>query len=648
MRWLAVAGVLTLLAAIAVACGVGTPAPSGTLVPDRTGAANGTPSDPTSVPAVTSAPMPLATVAPAVVVTPAPESTPTPVPTQAPAATPTPTPTLTPPPTSTPLPPLASFSIDVDFGPAPLTVEFENTSRGPKITLEWDFGDGNTSAEPFPVHRYTASGSYTVQLRISALSGNDISVKPGLITVLPGPPVDLQISPFNAILAVEEDVQFTAIARDEFGNVVPVPVVWSTSGEGGVMGDDGLFTAGTTADTFRGVVEASLKADSAVAEKLVASASVTVMAGPLSRVVLQPDVIVMDIGASQPFAFKAVDKFGNQISNVVSSWSVTPEVGEISPTGVLSVTGTNAGSYLDAVKLELVGGANKASASAVVAIRPDSLASIKVQPSVAVMRREGTVQLSATGYDSYGNVIPRLEFVWEADLGIVIDRTGKVSTASSTLPSGLISSWAGDGNAIDSVNGNHGVLRGGPVYTTGVLGQAFNFDGEDDYLEVPVSNFLNITGDVTVHLWAKRTGFSGRDSSVMIQKGAGMINSKDAPSVFGLQFSESNRLSAFYEGADGESYYLRGPTVTDSEFHHYAYVRTGELNELLMDGELVAKYKFTADPGDTVYLPLTIGAARSDRRRSCNCRRPCPKQSKNTPSNPRLTAPGFGRWRPHY
>ena len=72
-----------------------------------------------------------------------------------------------------------------------MTVKFESTPQPPDTTLEWDFGDGHTSAEPFPVHRYTAAGSYTVRLISSNLGGDDISVKPGMITVLAGETVQL-------------------------------------------------------------------------------------------------------------------------------------------------------------------------------------------------------------------------------------------------------------------------------------------------------------------------------------------------------------------------------------------------------------------------------------------------------------------------
>ncbi|MEJ0102611.1 MAG: PKD domain-containing protein [Bacteroidota bacterium] len=47
------------------------------------------------------------------------------------------------------------------------TVNFNNTSVAVNYTSAWDFGDGNTSAVASPGHIYTATGFYTVKLRIT-------------------------------------------------------------------------------------------------------------------------------------------------------------------------------------------------------------------------------------------------------------------------------------------------------------------------------------------------------------------------------------------------------------------------------------------------------------------------------------------------
>ncbi len=179
-------------------------------------------------------------------------------------------------------------------------------------------------------------------------------------------------------------------------------------------------------------------------------------------------------------------------------------------------------------------------------------------------------------------------------------------------PAGMVGWWPGDGNASDIVGGNHGILSGDATATAdGRVGQAFSFDGTGDFVVVPDSPSLNITGDVTVDLWAKRTVFGGSDR-LMVAKGAGSIGAADAPSVYFLNFDSTDHLAAGFERADGSNVTLTGPTVTDTNFHHYAYVRSGDTQKLFIDGVMVTGDTFTGSPGDTSGIELAIGALRHD------------------------------------
>ncbi|MDF1695186.1 MAG: peptidylprolyl isomerase [Saprospiraceae bacterium] len=59
--------------------------------------------------------------------------------------------------------PLAKFALENDDNRAPSTVTFNNTSEKAE-TYIWDFGDGNTSTEESPEHKYFLSGKYIVKL----------------------------------------------------------------------------------------------------------------------------------------------------------------------------------------------------------------------------------------------------------------------------------------------------------------------------------------------------------------------------------------------------------------------------------------------------------------------------------------------------
>jgi peptidyl-prolyl cis-trans isomerase B (cyclophilin B) len=60
--------------------------------------------------------------------------------------------------------PVAEFSIPAQKFVAPAEVRFTNTSLKAE-SYAWDFGDGGSSTEMSPSHRYTHSGNYTVVLK---------------------------------------------------------------------------------------------------------------------------------------------------------------------------------------------------------------------------------------------------------------------------------------------------------------------------------------------------------------------------------------------------------------------------------------------------------------------------------------------------
>jgi uncharacterized membrane protein len=68
--------------------------------------------------------------------------------------------------------PFARFTQDRYFGPEPLTVKFTDRSLYNPTSYLWRFGDGNTSTLKDPVHTYTRSGIYYVELQVSNDAGS--------------------------------------------------------------------------------------------------------------------------------------------------------------------------------------------------------------------------------------------------------------------------------------------------------------------------------------------------------------------------------------------------------------------------------------------------------------------------------------------
>ena len=186
----------------------------------------------------------------------------------------------------------------------------------------------------------------------------------------------------------------------------------------------------------------------------------------------------------------------------------------------------------------------------------------------------------------------------------------KVNTAQTQPPAGLVSWWPGDGNPNDIAASNHGTLKGGVAFVPGLVGQAFLLNGKDAVVEVADGADLNLTGDLTIDLWAKRETFGGLGQ--MVAKGSA---EEDVPSVFSLSFNKDRPMWMF-ERADGSNVLLLGPAITDTDFHHYAYVRSGDTHKMFIDGALIKSSDFTGIVGDASGLPLTIGAIRNDSKPS--------------------------------
>ncbi len=107
--------------------------------------------------------------------------------------------------------PVARFAYEGDTH-APATIRFENRSE--KATgFEWNFGDGKSSTEASPSHRYFHSGTYSVTLK--ATDGKKHRMTEQNISIHPPEDCLIQIeTPFGTMLARLSDA--TPKHRDNF------------------------------------------------------------------------------------------------------------------------------------------------------------------------------------------------------------------------------------------------------------------------------------------------------------------------------------------------------------------------------------------------------------------------------------------------
>lgn len=99
---------------------------------------------------------------------------------------------------------------------APAELTFENQSEKAEA-YEWDFGDGKTSTEADPVHRYRSSGNYLV--RLNALQGKKRRVTEQRIQILAPEKCLLELeTEFGTMLIELSDA--TPQHRDNFSKLV--------------------------------------------------------------------------------------------------------------------------------------------------------------------------------------------------------------------------------------------------------------------------------------------------------------------------------------------------------------------------------------------------------------------------------------------
>jgi subtilisin-like proprotein convertase family protein len=65
----------------------------------------------------------------------------------------------------------ANFYADTTYGQAPFEVQFVDSTIPMANSWLWEFGDGGTSTEQFPIHVYTEAGTYNVTLTTSSSNG---------------------------------------------------------------------------------------------------------------------------------------------------------------------------------------------------------------------------------------------------------------------------------------------------------------------------------------------------------------------------------------------------------------------------------------------------------------------------------------------
>jgi hypothetical protein len=166
-------------------------------------------------------------------------------------------------------------------------------------------------------------------------------------------------------------------------------------------------------------------------------------------------------------------------------------------------------------------------------------------------------------------------------------------------PSGLVSWWPAEGNAIDIVGGNNGTLINGAGFAPGEVGQAFAFNGVNQFVQVSNAPSLNPTNELTLEQWVNVSAYSASDAVI--------LSGKDCLSCqAGYSLGMTNVVGGWFFraqlGLTSGYLELAGATpVQLNTWHHVAMTFDGSALKLyvngILDGSAVATGPLLPDAG---------------------------------------------------
>lgn len=141
----------------------------------------------------------------------------------------------------------------------------------------------------------------------------------------------------------------------------------------------------------------------------------------------------------------------------------------------------------------------------------------------------------------------------------------------------------GTGTTAQDTSGyaNNGTLTNGPTWSSGVSNGSLNLDGTNDFISVPDSTALNLTGDLTISLWVKPSVI---DSTARLIIGKGNA-SVPTTRQYSIRLNTSNQWQVF--AYSGSNVYSTADTITVpsiTRWDHITMVRESNTLKIYTNG----------------------------------------------------------------
>lgn len=202
----------------------------------------------------------------------------------------------------------------------------------------------------------------------------------------------LTLTPATSNVAPTATVPLTAVGTRAGTDVTDlIGETYEVTSGGGTVSATGVFTAPAAAGTS--TIEVTCGG-------MTATATVTVVAGPLATITVTPNP-TLQIGETQQFTAAGLDAFGNVVA-ITPVWSTTNPPGSIDAGSGLFTAGNTTGTYNASVTA--TSGAISGTADVTVIAGP--LATITVTPDPVTLDIGDQQQFTAVGRDASGNIVP--------------------------------------------------------------------------------------------------------------------------------------------------------------------------------------------------------------------------------------------------
>lgn len=167
------------------------------------------------------------------------------------------------------------------------------------------------------------------------------------------------------------------------------------------------------------------------------------------------------------------------------------------------------------------------------------------------------------------------------------------------VPHGIVAWWQGENNTKDIINGLDGTIHDGVTYSTGMVGKAFSFDGNLDYISVNSSGLLPYGASPrTIEMWI----YTISESWDVDLHNVFWSGSKDVRKAFSIDMKDYPGID-FFTWADDIIYIS---SVIDTGWFHIAMTYDGALTlKAYVNGVPITKT--LSGTLDTTVTDLMIG-----------------------------------------